>query len=82
MQRVFSILGRISGCVFSSHQDSCNHTTSGVFAPVELKIGVNTVVVKSNLGCLSRGCSGATAATAAHSNSLVIPGSVKQHFYF
>lgn len=54
MQRVFSILGRISGCVFSSHQDSCTHATSGVFAPVELKIGVNTIVVKSNLGCLPR----------------------------
>lgn len=80
MQRVFSILGRISGCVFSSHQDSCNSATSGVFAPVELKIGVNTIVVKSNLGCLPRGCSGATAATAALIKSPVCPGSVKQHF--
>lgn len=80
MGRVFSILGRIRGCVFSSHQDSCNSATSGVFAPVELKIGVNTIVVKSNLGCLPRGClpSGATAATAAYSKSLVCPCSVKQ----
>lgn len=53
---------------------------SGVFAPVELKIGANTIVVKSNLGCLPRGRSGATAATAAHSNSLICPGPVKQQF--
>lgn len=65
--------------MFSSHQDSCNSATSGVFAPVELKIGVNTIVVKSNLGCLPRGCSGATAAIAAYSESVVCPCSVKQH---
>lgn len=47
------------GYLFSSHQDSCNSATSSVFAPVELKIGVNTAVVKSCLACLPRGCSGA-----------------------
>jgi len=43
------------GYLFSSHQDGCNSTTSSVFVPVELKIGVNAIVVKSSLAFLPRG---------------------------